>query len=698
MNLRPLWGERRRAGVVGASLAILLGLILNFSRLGYGLAHLSYDLPSALAPESNPSEAAIVQVDEELVQTSKPGPGQLLDRAALAHLVDRLREDQCRLVVLDIIFDLEGSKEADQQLAASIKAHGNVVLAAAQEEKQRSFPETGIHVIQTRPRLPREEFLAAAKDNWGFCDVSLDTDSTVRRHYPGTDLYPSLPWKAACLAGAPVCKEDSARWAPRWLRYYGPPGTLETLSYPEAFRKQKRYFSGKTVFVGKNLTTPFIDEGPDEFRTPYTRWNGRYMSGAEILATTFLNLLRGDWLTRVPPVAEAVLLLLFGAGFGFGLVLCRPAAATGYAFAGILGLALMAWLLFCKCHVWFPWAVVAGGQIPCALLWAVISQSKGIAQEKERLQVEAKRLSREKRKLEKAIAKQAVPESGALPISSVEGVGKESVKDFELVKPVGKGAYGEVWLARNAVGMYQAVKLVYRDKLGSPESYEREFNGIRNFMPISLNQAGLLRVLHVGRSDREGFYYCVMELGDDEVSGREIDAANYSPRNLGKDLKRRGRIPLAECVDLGLSLSSTLEYLHSQQLVHRDIKPSNIIFVNGVPKLADIGLVTEMDRADMSIVGTPGFMEKSLHGTRAGDLASLGKVLYVCCSGCAPEEFPHLPASLVSELNSESLLAFKVVIARACGHGPHQPYESAAEMHSDLERLQRELSRKMSVV
>ena len=697
MSLRLLWGERRSAGAVGGGIAILLGLILNFSRFGYGLTHLSYDLPLVLAPESIPSEVAIVQVDEDLARTSNTGPGQLLDRTALARLVDRLREDQSRLVVLDIILDLESSQAADQQLAAAIRAHGNVVLAAAQEEKRRSFPENGVHVIQTKPRLPREELVAAAKTNWGFCDVSLDTDSAIRRHYPGTDLYPSLPWKAACLAGAPACKEDSARWMPRWLRYYGPGGSLETLNYSEVYRKQKGYFSGKTVFIGKNLTTPFIDEGPDEFRTPYTRWNGRYMAGAEILATTFVNLLRGDWLTRLPPVVEVLLLLVFGAGFGFGLVLCRPGVAAGYALAGIVGLGLIGWLLFQACHVWFPWAVVAGGQIPGALLWAVISQSKGLAQDKERLQAEAKRLSREKKKLEKALARKATPEADALPISSVEGVGKQSVKDFELLKPVGKGAYGEVWLARNAVGMYQAVKLVYRDKLGSPESYEREFSGIRSFMPISLNQAGLLRVLHVGRSDREGFYYYVMELGDDEVSGREIDPAHYSPRNLGKDLKRRGRIPLAECVDWGRSLSSTLTYLHSQQLVHRDIKPSNIIFVNGVPKLADIGLVTGMDRADMSIVGTPGFMDKSLHGTRAGDLASLGKVLYVCCTGCAPEEFPHLPTSLVSELDAEVLLAFKGVISRACGLESFRPYESAAEMHADLERLQLELSRKTPV-
>lgn len=46
-----------------------------------------------------------------------------------------------------------------------------------------------------------------------------------------------------------------------------------------------------------------------------------------------------------------------------------------------------------------------------------------------------------------------------------------------------------------------------------------------------------------------------------------------------------------ECITIGMSLTSALVALHRQGLVHRDIKPANIIFVGGVPKIADIGLV-----------------------------------------------------------------------------------------------------------
>ncbi len=64
------------------------------------------------------------------------------------------------------------------------------------------------------------------------------------------------------------------------------------------------------------------------------------------------------------------------------------------------------------------------------------------------------------------------------------------------------------------------------------------------------------------------------------------------PRTLRDDLKHRGALPPGERLAIGAQLASALEPLPAQSLVHRDIKPPNIIFVNGEPKPADIGLVT----------------------------------------------------------------------------------------------------------
>ena len=59
------------------------------------------------------------------------------------------------------------------------------------------------------------------------------------------------------------------------------------------------------------------------------------------------------------------------------------------------------------------------------------------------------------------------------------------IPDHELIRCVGQGAYGEVWLARNVLGTYRAVKIVFRDSFSSDQPYEREFRGIQRFEPVS---------------------------------------------------------------------------------------------------------------------------------------------------------------------------------------------------------------------
>ena len=118
-----------------------------------------------------------------------------------------------------------------------------------------------------------------------------------------------------------------------------------------------------------------------------------------------------------------------------------------------------------------------------------------------------------------------------------------------------------------------------------------------------------------------------LELGDDEQSGQNIDPAIYTPLTLAKQISRNGRLPGMECLKLGLALTQSLAELHKRDLVHRDIKPSNIIFVNGVPKLADIGLVAGVNEAG-SLVGTQGYIPPEGPGTAQADIYSLGKVLY----------------------------------------------------------------------
>src|SRR6185295_2769309 len=92
-----------------------------------------------------------------------------------------------------------------------------------------------------------------------------------------------------------------------------------------------------------------------------------------------------------------------------------------------------------------------------------------------------------------------------------------TIPDYELLRPIGRGAYGEVWLARNVTGSWVALKIVHRSAFDHDRPFEREFEGIKRFEPISRSDPSQVAILHVGRD--EGLFYYVMELADDAEDG-----------------------------------------------------------------------------------------------------------------------------------------------------------------------------------
>jgi WD40 repeat protein len=272
-----------------------------------------------------------------------------------------------------------------------------------------------------------------------------------------------------------------------------------------------------------------------------------------------------------------------------------------------------------------------------------------------------------------------------------------SIPDHELLRPIGRGAYGEVWLARNVMGAYRAVKLIHRGSFESDRPFEREFAGVQRYEPVSRAGDGLVQVLHAGRNDAAGCFYYVMELADDanDATGRLDRAgrlssdslADYEPRTLRLDLQRHKRIPVADCIEIGLALGAGLGHLHRAGLVHRDIKPSNIIFVRGRAKLADLGLVGLTDET-RTFVGTVGFIPPEGPGQPGADVYALGKVLYEAVTGLDIESFPNWPDDWVLGDVPEGVLEFFEIVLKACEGDAARRYPSAARMHADLALLQ----------
>ncbi|MBN2446553.1 MAG: protein kinase [Phycisphaerae bacterium] len=239
--------------------------------------------------------------------------------------------------------------------------------------------------------------------------------------------------------------------------------------------------------------------------------------------------------------------------------------------------------------------------------------------------------------------------------------------DFEVLRLLGRGGFGEVWLARSKVGVCRAIKLLPKDS----GLTEIEFDGIRQYQTFARNHPNLIDVLHVGETDRH-FYY-VMELTDGYPVAPTFDPEHYEPRSLARDLELRGALALGDAVSVTHEILHGLEHLHQSGLLHRDVKPANILFGNGVAKLADVGLLARERRWNYD-GGTPSYAPPEGVQDRSGDLYCLGRVLYEMVSGLPIDRFPEAP----SVPDSEMCRAFRriaPVIDQACAPDPADRFD-----------------------
>lgn len=689
MSFQNVSTHRHFRPALGAVLTALCGLLL-WARGLESWENASYDNLHRFGGRGSTNQVVLILMDYVAHKNHEQPRGQPWSRALHADLLNRLADDRCPLVVLDIHFDRTNDPAVDGRLAGAMQRLDRVVLMADQEVVDAG-PIKG-----TELQPPVEPFLSAARSVFGLGKVEKDPDNVVRRHwrFPGYRSYPNLPWVAAQQANADLRDLPEARW----LRFYAGPereagaakpggwtlgnllGTAATtgrpwtaLSYDKARDQPSGFFSNNIVFVGNDPETLAFGDEPDEFLKPHPEERDRAVGGVKFLATEFLNLLHGDWLRRPAGWVEASLLILGGLALGAGLgrvgrwTAC--ALGTGAGVAVLLGAVCLSFFT----DYWFPWLYIVGGQIPCAVLWAF-----AVA----RPQPAAAGTTNPDARTE--LMPQPAPGASAAPYPDAT--------DYEVVTPsFGKGAYGEVWVVRNSVGQWQALKAINERSFEQAEPYQREWRGITNYKPVSDQHPGLLRIDFVSKRRPEGYFYYVMELGDPETPGWEQNPGSYRPLNLHSLCARAPgrRLPARRCAEIGLALADTLAFLHARDLTHRDIKPSNIIFVNGRPKLADVGLVTEVRPGEeLTWVGTAGYMPPAPEppGTKIADLYALGMVLYVISTGRPPTRFPELSTTLVEKSSEVDFLRLNPIILKACEPDASRRYATADEMRADLEQ------------
>ncbi len=687
--------ENRPRAILAMVVSTIVGAYVLMSGIGEIFRGLSYDLPYAFMRKSTQNEVVVLKMDDAAYHDLRQDPGRRWSRALHAKLLDHLKAAGASMVVFDVFLADAGvsneEKQEDVEFIEAMKRFGNVVLAAVRRPHSRPDYVLPSFMKGDEPIPPADVFLEAVSNRWGIAAAYKEKDrDVIRRHCPENKKYPSLAWRAAELFGAKLRPGD--RLNSRWLRYYGPYGTIAGMSYSDY---EKVDFKGKVVFVGGEPATQLTGGRADEFNTPFTFWTGEHFAGVELVATTFLNLMKDDWLTEISPIGALIMVLLTGPFFGYLLSLFRPAPGAGVAVLSILVVAACGILSFWLFRYFFDWALVAGVQIPAAYAVSAIGYSK-------KLQQEAEFLTREKQRIEKELetlrSKEHTPLPAApplAPLAGIEGgpqVNKDlEIRDFELLRPIGEGAYGEVWLARSLTGAYRAIKIIHRNRFSEQRPFEREFEGVRTFEPISLTNPGWVAVLHVGKDDSRGFFYYVMEAADDMASGSKIDPNNYTPKTLGKMLVEKPWLPVVDCAGIGIQLADALAALHKLGLVHRDVKPSNVIFAKGHAKLADIGLVATTE-GPKSFAGTEGFIPPEGPGTPLADIFSLGRTLYQAATGCDPKRQPGLPTALGERTDQREFMRLMDIINIACASSPGRRYQSAEDLRKDLVKLDASLN------
>jgi eukaryotic-like serine/threonine-protein kinase len=272
-----------------------------------------------------------------------------------------------------------------------------------------------------------------------------------------------------------------------------------------------------------------------------------------------------------------------------------------------------------------------------------------------------------------------------------------TIHGYRLIRQLGQGGMGVVWLAEPHTGGRQVVVKTMQPQLYTSENAQRMFDREVE-ISRSLHHPHIAEVIDAGRDD--GIWYIVVEY----VPGRDAEVLR---REAG------GRVPAADVVTLGRQSLEALEYAHAQSVVHRDMKPSNIL-VNGsspgfVAKVTDFGLARICGAAGESGITQQGDVRGTLpymppeqvlncRGVdHRADIFGLGATLYHLLTGHYVYEFRPADKDPLLTIIEDDVIPIEArgvslpgglcdIINRSLCKEPAGRYASALEMNEALAR------------
>lgn len=223
------------------------------------------------------------------------------------------------------------------------------------------------------------------------------------------------------------------------------------------------------------------------------------------------------------------------------------------------------------------------------------------------------------------------------------------IGDYEIIKRLGIGGMGEVYLAEQKSMMRPVALKVLQQSLVENQSYlDRFYREVRTLAQIE--HPNVVKAIETGYDEEQKICYFSMRYIEGE--------------DLKKRLDKEGKIPEEDALNVIMHVALALQFVWDKyKLIHRDIKPANIIVTDdGEVKLMDLGIsksMMENARADLTMagmmVGSPYYVspeqakaEKNLD-FRA-DMYSLGASFYHMLTGQLPFDNENTMAIIASHL------------------------------------------------